>query len=210
MMCFGRLPRWPEPCSTVAPRRLFDVESRVGMGTSLAFNDLGAQAKARVRFTEFVAPEDPMLVAWARFRGTLASPSHGLPRAQPPALPVEPDSVLWRLLATNNRELGRSFVLYRRFEAARAHVEQLQSVPDTLTIELVHGPHNGSRGWVIMAAGVPVITCSRWYSSISAGALAASGALEAFRGAVVTDAADRSDPSGRYRRRAPVVPHVHS
>lgn len=194
----------------MVPRRLIDVESCVGMGTSLAFNELGAPATARVRFTEIVAPQDPMLVAWARFRGTLASPTHELARAHPSTPPAERASVLWRLLATNNRELGRSFMLYRRFDAARAHVEDLQSLPGALTIELVHGPQNGSRGWVIMSAGVPVITCSRWYSSISAGALAASGALEAFRGAVVTDAPDRSDASGRYRRRAPAGPHVHS
>lgn len=180
------------------------------MGTLLAFNDLGAPAAARVRFTEFMAAEDPMLVAWARFRRLLASSAREAPHAKPAALPVYSESVLWRLLATNNRELGRSFLLYRRYETARAHVEQLQSDPDLLSIELVRGPHNGSRGWAIMAANVPVITCSRWYSSISAGSLAAAGALEAFRTAVITDSPDRSDPSGRYRRRTPISPHAFS
>lgn len=121
-----------------------------------------------------------------------------------------PESGLWRLLATNNRELGRSFLLYRRYESARAHVEQLQSTPEQLMIELIHGPHNGSRGWVITAEDAPVMTCSRWYSSSSAGALAASGALEAFRSAVLTDAPDRSDASGRYRRRKPGDAHVRA
>ena len=151
-----------------------------------------------------------MLVAWARFRGLLSSPEPYTSRPQHPALPVYAESVLWRLLATNNRELGRSFLLYRRYETARAHVEQLQRDPAALSIELVRGPHNGSRGWAIMADDVPVITCSRWYSSISAGSLAAAGALEAFRTAVVTDNPDRSDPSGRYRRRAPIGPHAYS
>lgn len=151
-----------------------------------------------------------MLVAWARFRGLLSGPEREPARAPHPVLPVYSESILWRLLATNNRELGRSFLLYRRYETARAHVEQLQSDADALSIELVRGPHNGSRGWAILSGGVPVITCSRWYSSISAGSLAAAGALAAFRTAVVTDNPDRSDPSGRFRRRTPIGPHAYS
>ncbi len=169
----------------------------------MAFNDL--TAAARVRFTEYASPEDPMLLVWARFRGTLAGPARGSSHT---SAPVHPDSVLWRLLATNNRELGRSYMLYRRFEAARAHVEQLQADADALRIELVHGPHNGSRGWVIMAADAPVMTCSRWYSSVSAGALAASGALHSFRSALLTSVPDRSDASGRYRRHSHLGQHA--
>jgi hypothetical protein len=174
----------------------------------LAFIQPAAVA-ARVRFTEFLAPEDPMLLAWARFRSALAGPSGVEPHAHPIQV-AHPQSGLWRLLATNNRELGRSFLLYRRYESARAHVEQLQRDPDGLAIKLIHGPHNGSRGWIITAAEAPVMTCSRWYSSSSAGSIAAAGALEAFRGAVLTDAPDRSDASGRYRRRKPGAAHVTS
>lgn len=174
----------------------------------MAFIQPGGVA-ARVRFTEFLAADDPMLLAWARFRGTLAGPS-GVDTHAHPVKAAHPQSGLWRLLATNNRELGRSFLLYRRYEAARAHVEQLQRDSGELAIELIHGPHNGSRGWIITAADAPVMTCSRWYSSSSAGAIAAAGALEAFRGALLTDAPDRSDASGRYRRRKPGAAHVHS
>lgn len=142
-----------------------------------------------------------MLLAWARFRGTLAvGPTRHLPPVRP-ARPSDPVSGLWRLLATNNRELGRSFLLYRRVESARAHVMQLQSDPEALTVEHVPGPTSGSRGWVILASGSPVMTCSRWYGSLSTGAVAAAGALLALRTAVVTDAPDRSDASGRFRRR---------
>jgi len=169
----------------------------------VVFSEPG-DAHARVRFTEFVTSDDPMLQAWARFRGTLAAgPTRVLPNPRPPHS-QSPNSGLWRLLATNNRELGRSYLLYHRFDAARAHVVQLQSDPDSLTIEHVPGPSNGSRGWVIVAAGAPVMTCSRWYSSLSTGAVAAAGALEAFRTAVLTDVPDRSDASGRFRRRTSV------
>ena len=44
------------------------------------------------------------------------------------------------------------------------------------------------------------MTCSRWYSSLSTGAAAAEGALDAFRSAVLADAPDRSDASGRFRQ----------
>ena len=162
------------------------------------------EALGRVTFMEFLAPDDPMLLAWTRFRSSLA----GLPRPVPevrPAQPVSAESSLWRLLAANNRELGRSFMLYRHFEVARAHVEKLQARPDLLTVEHVRGPNTGSCGWVIMAGDTPVMTCSRWYSSLSAGAVAADRALSAFRTAFLTETADRSDASGRFRRRTPLV-----
>lgn len=157
-------------------------------------------APARVTFTQFLDTDAPMLLAWARFRSTLTGlpGSGGETRRAPTA---NRESGLWRLLATNNRELGRSFLLYHRFEAARAHVEQLQAQREALSIEHVPGPIKGSRGWVVVAGGAPVMTCSRWYSSLSAGAEAASRALEAFGTASLADAADRSDASGRFRRR---------
>ncbi|WP_344052617.1 hypothetical protein [Microbacterium lacus] len=154
-----------------------------------------------MRFTEFLSPDDPMLLAWARFRGALAMGPTRVPAPLRPARAADPVSGLWRLLATNNRELGRSFLLYRRIESAQAHVTQLQSDPDALTIEHVPGPTSGSRGWVVLASGSPVMTCSRWYGSLSTGAVAAAGALAALRTAVITDVPDRSDSSGRFRRR---------
>ncbi len=158
-------------------------------------------ARARVRFTEFASSDDPMLLAWARFRGALFVGPASAPTRVRPTPADDPTSGLWRLLATNNRELGRSFLLYHRFETARTHVMQLQADPDSLRVEHVSGPINGSRGWVMMAEDAPVMTCSRWYSSLSSGAAAGAGALDAFRTALLTDAPDRSDASGRFRRR---------
>ncbi|WP_167040798.1 hypothetical protein [Salinibacterium sp. ZJ454] len=154
-------------------------------------------------FTEFLVPDDPMRLAWARFRSTLAGPPRVLHKTSPTQTP-NPQSTLWRLLATNNRELGRSFLLYHSFEAARAHIQQVQARPDSLKIEHMPALNNGLRGWIIMAADAPVMTCSRWYSSLSTGAEAASRALEALRTAELADSPDRSDASGRFRRRAPV------
>lgn len=164
-------------------------------------------APARVKFTEFLVPDDPMLLAWARFRGTLTGPPQALPKVSPGQTPNQQSS-LWRLLATNNRELGRSFLLYHRFEEARAHILLLQAQPDSLRIEHMPGLSHESRGWIIMAADAPVMTCSRWYSSLSTGTEAASRALEALRTAELADSPDRSDASGRFRRRATLGAHA--
>ncbi len=159
-----------------------------------------AAIQQRVKFWEFASPDDPMLLAWARFRGTLASsPRRAAPEQRLTAAGGH-RSTLWRLLATNNRELGRSYHLYERFDLARAHVEQLQSRPDILTIEHITGPTNGSRGWVVLANGKPIMTCGRWYSSMSTGAVAAAGALEAFRNALVSVDAESSTAAARFRR----------
>ena len=173
------------------------------MGIELVYDEPVA-ARSRVAFTEFRSSDDPMLRAWARFRSTLATGPARVSAEVRPAPTAARRSGLWRLLATNNRELGRSFLLYGRFEVARSHVEQLQSDPDALTIEHVPGPSNGSRGWLILAADTPVMTCSRWYNSMSTGAFAAAGALAALRTAVLADAPDVSDASGRFRRRTSV------
>lgn len=161
-------------------------------------------APARVTFTQFHSPDDPMMLAWSRFRSTLVAGPTRASRETRPAPSNRRQSVLWRLLATNNRELGRSYLLYGRFEVAREHVEKLQYDSAALTVEHIAGPSNGSRGWVIMAADTPVMTCSRWYNSMSTGSAAAEGALLAFRSATLADAPDVSGASGRFRRRSAV------
>ncbi len=133
-----------------------------------------AGTRARVTFTAFRSVDDPMLMAWARFRAQLATTAH------PSGASIESDrdaasvrsvhppeparaSGLWRLLATNNRELGRSFLLYGSFEAARRHVQRLQAGDAELEVTLVAGPFNASHGWIISHDGSAVMTCSRWY-----------------------------------------------
>lgn len=155
-------------------------------------------APARITFTEFRAPDAPMLLAWGRFRDALTG-------RRAPIMPRPASDAatgLWRLLATNNRELGRSYLLYRRFDVARAHVRELQARPAQLGIEYLPGLDKNSRGWVVVAPTGPVMTCSRWYNSLSAAAIAATRALDAFESAVLADAADRTDASGRFRRRS--------
>lgn len=180
-----------------------------------AASDPVGRSGPRVTFTMFASDEDPMLRAWLRFRDPLVGSSD--PDARPPLRHVDGDLHrsergggragtraigFWRMLASNNRELGRSYLLYRSFEQARAHVHALQGHPEALEVTYVSGPVTGSRGWVLTAAGEPVMTCSRWYDSTSARAAAAGGALAAFPLALVSDTPDRGGRSGRYPRAA--------
>lgn len=187
-------------------------------GNHVAFGD-SALGRARVTFTEFRSADDPMLRAWVRFRGSLATHlasaaavrNQSQPQPQPqqqqptptPAVGRERPPAMWRLLATNNRELGRSFVLYGSFDAAHAHVTRLQHASAELEVAIITGPLNASRGWVILHEGSPVMTCGRWYSSASTGIAAGAGALAAIPRAAISDDADRSAPSGRLSRRSP-------
>ena len=165
----------------------------------------------RITFTVFRSMEDPMLRSWVRFRSPMVGSSvpdelHALGRGEdPPRRGRQTEAAepgFWRLLASNNREVGRSYLLYRSFDHARAHVQQVQAQPDALAVAFVSGPHNGARGWVVTFQGTPVMTCARWYDSTSARASAAAGALAALPTAHVADVPDRSGPSGRFLRRA--------
>lgn len=165
----------------------------------------------RITFTVFRSMEDPMLRSWVRFRSPLVGTTptdelHTLSRGEDqPRRGRSTDADepgFWRLLAPNNREVGRSYLLYRSFDHARSHVQQVQADPDELAVAFVSGPHNGARGWVVTFHGTPVMTCARWYDSTSARASAAAGALSALPTAHVADVPDRSGPSGRFLRRA--------
>ncbi|UYK40070.1 hypothetical protein [Microbacterium terricola] len=167
----------------------------------------GVMVRARVAFTAFESPDDPLKLAWRRFRDPLV-PLAGAQRVREAAehvasAPAGPRSGLWRLMASNNREIGRSYHLYRSFERARTHVEQLQAAPDALEVEMLTAPGGSARAWILTAHGMPVMTCSRWYASSSSGAEAAALALAALPGAVLSPAADRCGPSGRFVRRTP-------
>ena len=182
-------------------------------GSHVVLGDVRS-GRARVTFTEFRSADDPLLRAWSRFRDTfptpLATSAAVRQRDSPPTRPIpvvalDRPPALWRIHATNNRELGRSFVLYSSFEVARDHVLRLQERSVDLEVAIIPGPLNASRGWALLHEGSPVMTCSRWYSSASTGIAAAAGALAAVRHAVLSDEADRSAPSGRFSRRRTTV-----
>lgn len=139
-----------------------------------------------------------MVQKWIRFRNeiigdpsvSLASPRGGKAIASSSAAPRSAadlgDGVLyWRLVASNNRELGRSAFLYQSVEQARRHVERIMSVAAELKIDAVADRPALRRGWVLSQDATPVMTSARWYSSSSTSVSSAASALAALRGARV-------------------------
>lgn len=155
-------------------------------------------ATPRVVFAAFRSNDEPMLLSWMRFRDLVHAADSVGPRRQPeqrqpPQQPVASTrtapghSGVWRVLASNNRELGRSSQSYASFEQAKAHVLHLQSRHDELVVTAVVGPQPGLYGWLLEHDGVPVITCGRWYAPSSSRDTAVS-TVAALRDAVITEA----------------------
>ncbi len=172
--------------------------------------------RAAISFSAFASVEDPILIQWAAFRAPLVPVPHDSGNAGASAS-VElarthrarsregaPGSGgrfgFWRLVAGNNRELARSFLLYESVESAREHVERLQADHATLAVSVLRGGRGGSWGWVARHEDHAVMTSSRWYESASTAAAAAAGAISSFASAVVAAGADHRSPSGRFHR----------
>ena len=165
-------------------------------------------ATASIVFSSFTSAADPMPRAWSRFRDQLISAE---PRpAEDPDEPRSGPVCVWRLLASNNRELGRSAVLYRTFLDARAAVFEARLAAPEFEIRSVHGPNAGTHGWFALdPGGSPLITCGRWYGAHAASIEAAQHSIEAFQGAtVLAEGHRRLSPDRRrsIREPAPATP----
>jgi hypothetical protein len=161
---------------------------------------------ARVVFDTFRSTTDPMLVAWFAFRARV------LPQAVPPAPPTlrpsdgpTTDGVfgVWRLLATNNRELGRGSVLHPSPERAWADAETVSARAGELTAMVMRGPLSMRHGWALRLADHPVLICSRWYESPGEAAAAARAARDNLARASIVRSVNIGTRSGRRHRQAP-------
>ena len=86
-------------------------------------------------------------------------------------------SMTWRLLATNNRDLGRAPVAYPDAESCRAAVLRLQRTVTDLRIVIVRaGPSSWS--WRILAGEVVMAVSSRDYQRRIQADQAATTALD--------------------------------
>ena len=157
----------------------------------------------RIEFPFFSVPGDPMLEGWRRFRDAVATaierPSRTrlsaaagtVPLSVPVPVPISasvPVPILppgsrsggigvWRLLASNNREICRSARIFRTFDEARDDAEYLRKNADQLSTVRVIGPHPGMQGWYLRLDGMLVVTCSRWYEVSSSSADAATDVI---------------------------------
>lgn len=158
---------------------------------------------ARVVFDTFRSPRDPMLAAWLSFRARVL-PEMPAPTPQRPADGTSISGVfgVWRLLATNNRELGRGAALHASPIAATADVTALQAVADTLTVAPVRGSEPLRHAWVLRRDGAPAMMASRWYESAGEATAAGRSAARVLAGAVVIEGVSLGTPSGRRRRQA--------
>lgn len=156
-----------------------------------------------ILFSSFQSPADPQRIAWLKFRDQSAlsslvargASSDSVPHIA--TLPGSSPSGIWRLLAPNNRELGRSSFLYSTFSAARNHVLQLRESPESITVITVKGPIAKSFGWIATLGNSTVMTCSRWSTSAAAALAVAEAARASLTIATVAELPLRTTSSGR-------------
>ncbi|MFJ4038430.1 hypothetical protein ACIPVB_10120 [Microbacterium sp. NPDC090007] len=157
-------------------------------------------APARVVFDTFRSATDPMLTSWLAFRARI------LPTAAPPPIrsadgaPGAGVYGVWRLLATNNRELARGTALHASPDHAWADAEHLRERAADLSTTTLRGDLSTRHGWALRLDGVPVLMCSRWYESPSEAAAAARAARMHLGRAAITRVVNIGTRSGRRYR----------
>ncbi|MCT2084934.1 hypothetical protein M3D75_02265 [Microbacterium enclense] len=169
-------------------------------------------ATARVVFDTFRSPTDPMLVAWLSFRArVLPNVAPLAPPTQRPADGPLKDGVfgVWRLLATNNRELGRGSVLHPSPDRAWADAEALSGRAGELTAMVMRGTLSMRHGWALRLVDEPVLICSRWYESPGEAAAAARAARDNLARASIVRSVNIGTRSGRRHRQARESIDVH-
>jgi hypothetical protein len=148
----------------------------------------------------FPSKNDQRFRGWASFRDSIGS-GRPVGDAAPPVTArrpadfgiVELSSVgIWRLLASNNRELARSWVAYPSFDAARADVTRLQGSVDELVVSIVRGETASQYGWLATLDGEPVISSGRWFGASSTSLHSALTTLADFALAAVSPAPVRA------------------
>ena len=145
-------------------------------------------------FLSLGSTKDRRFAGWAAFRNAIGAarivgetpvPAHSPVDAQAGQSAVG----VWRLLASNNRELARSWRAYPSFESASAEVARLQERVDALQIAVVRGESASHYGWFAMLDGEPVISSGRWFGASSTSQHSAETAIAELALATITEAA---------------------
>jgi hypothetical protein len=76
---------------------------------------------------------------------------------------AEPHRVGWRIIAANNRPLGRSAAAFDSYAAALADAVGLKGAVDRLTSSLVHDQLLGHWTWRLLLDGAVVASCVHEY-----------------------------------------------
>ncbi|MCG2620358.1 hypothetical protein LVY72_00345 [Arthrobacter sp. I2-34] len=87
-------------------------------------------------------------------------------------------SFIWRLVSSNHREQARGIGMFDSYQEAAAHAAQVQAEAAALSIVPLHRPVDGLYGWVAVASGRALLSCSQWYPLAAERDRAAVAALE--------------------------------
>ncbi|PRY67487.1 hypothetical protein B0I08_10694 [Glaciihabitans tibetensis] len=181
--------------AAMPPRRV----SGAVTSASLASSASAPSAPARPPHSLSSQPGDALASAIASASSASESPTFLRPPATGSSAPL---GGVWRLLATNNREIARSVRVYPTFAEARADVDRVCANRERLVVAAVVGPDRGTRGWYATLDGEPVITCSRWYETSSSSVAASADAVEALQLAVIVEAVRTIESADRRRSRS--------
>lgn len=132
-------------------------------------------AVPNVTFVAFGSSTDRRFAGWAAFRASIGLGRPLDESAFPPAARRPTDAGvalsasvgIWRLIASNNRELARSWTAYPSVDDAREHVTRLQQHADSLVVSIVRGDSASRYGWLASLDGEPVISSGRWFGASS-------------------------------------------
>ncbi len=161
--------------------------------------------RGRVIFDTFRSARDPRLSAWLLFRSyllpELAVTQLALTEAAPPAL-AAPLGVfgVWRLLATNNRELARCATVFADPTAALVAARAAQAGAGEMSVSTVRGPVSTKHAWLLRRGDRPVATAARWYESAGEAAAAGRAAVTVLQDAHVAEGVSIGTASGRRSR----------
>lgn len=164
--------------------------------------------RGRVIFDTFRSARDPRLSAWLLFRSYLLPELAASQLAlmdDPTAVSLAPIGVygVWRLLASNNRELARCATVYPSPPAAIAAVRGAQAQVSEMSVSTVRGPVATKHAWLLRRGDRPVATAARWYESPGEAAVAGRAAIAVLGTADVADGVSIGTASGRRSRVTP-------
>jgi hypothetical protein len=143
-------------------------------------------------FLAFPSTADQRFVGWKAFRESIAAGWLDA-AATDEAIGADPADQprvgIWRLVASNHRELARSWSAYPSFRAAREHVVRLQSVVDEIEVAPIKGVSPSQNGWIASLHGEPVLSSGRWFGASSTSLHSAVTTLAALGTAAIAEAA---------------------
>lgn len=161
--------------------------------------DVPTGSGSAVLYFSFDSVDQPGLVAWSRFREQVLAALEG--PAIPADLPQAGRVGVWRLLASNNREVARSAGVFDSFDSAKRAVALLQERWEELEVETFHGPVSATHGWAATLGGIPVVTCSRWYETGPISLDVSAASIESLRCARIAEAPMHLSGSARLSPR---------